>query len=220
VGSTLKNTPGHSKGKLGRAESSATAEARMASTAADLKLWHHRMCHLGEDNLKLLQRQSLVRGLPEGELAGSVKHTCNGCLKGKMHRTPFPASEKKREREVLELVHTDLCGPMEATVGGSRYFLTFLDDCSKRSWVYLITHKNEVFEEIRNFKKMVEKQSGKKIKIFRTDNGGEYVSRETEEFFKEKGIEHQTTVPYTPQQNGAAERLNRTLMEKVRSMLA
>ena len=104
-------------------------------------------------------------------------------------------------------------------MGGNRYYLTFVDDFSRKSWVYLMKEKREVFKYFKIWKAMAERQSGKKMKCFRTDRGGEYLSNEFRRFLEEDGVNHQVTMAGTPQQNGVAERLNRTLQEKARSML-
>jgi hypothetical protein len=102
------------------------------------------------------------------------------------------------------------------SLGGARYFVTYIDDFSRKVWVYLFKSKGECLEK---FKALVETQSENKIKVFRSDNGGEYISKEFKRFLKAHGIEKQTSTPYRPQQNGVAERANRTLVEKARSML-
>jgi transposase InsO family protein len=94
-----------------------------------------------------------------------------------------------------------------------------VDDFSKKSWVYLLRHKSEVLDNFKVWIKMAERQCGKKVKTIRSDNGGEYVSKEFRDYTENLGIVHQVTAPYTPQQNGVAERLNRTLMEAVRCMM-
>jgi len=103
--------------------------------------------------------------------------------------------------------------------GGNRYFLTFIDDYSRRTWVYFLKHKFEVFEVFKSFKAYVEKQSGCCLKVLRTDRRTEYTSNEFSDFCKHHGIKHQLTSIYTPQQNGLSERKNRILVEMARSML-
>ncbi|GKV17840.1 hypothetical protein SLEP1_g28296 [Rubroshorea leprosula] len=101
----------------------------------------------------------------------------------------------------------------------SRYFLTFIDDFTRKIWVYLLQNKSEVLSCFKKFKAHVERQSGHCIQILRTDGGGEYTSNEFHEYCGEQGIQHQVTCPYTPQHNGVAERKNRTIMDMVRSIL-
>ncbi|KRX55804.1 Retrovirus-related Pol polyprotein from transposon TNT 1-94 [Trichinella sp. T9] len=125
-----------------------------------------------------------------------------------------------QSKEVLELVHSDICGPMQVTsVGGARYFLSFIDDFSRKSFVYFLKHKNEALPKFKDFIAVVERQTSKRVKCLRTDNGREYVNNMFAEFLMRKGIRHERTIPETPQQNGVAERMNRTLVEKARTML-
>ena len=105
------------------------------------------------------------------------------------------------------------------SLGGSHYFLLFVDDFSRMNWVYFLKKKSEAFEHFKKFKALVEKQSGCQIKTLRTDRGGEFVSEEFNHFCEENGIHRELTAPYTPQQNGVAERRNRTIVEMGRSML-
>ena len=105
------------------------------------------------------------------------------------------------------------------TRGGNRYFATFIDDYSRYTYVYLMKHKDEVFDKFKLYKSIVENQKEKKIKILRSDIGGEYFPSIFTSFCEEHGIIHQNTSPYTPQQNGLAERKNRTLVDMVNSML-
>uniref|UniRef100_A0A2N9GSR4 Integrase catalytic domain-containing protein n=1 Tax=Fagus sylvatica TaxID=28930 RepID=A0A2N9GSR4_FAGSY len=105
------------------------------------------------------------------------------------------------------------------SLGGNRYFVTFIDDASRKVWVYVLKTKDQVFQLFKKFHAMVEREKGKSLKCLRTDNGGEYTSNEFENYCSEYGIRHEKTVPGTPQHNGVAERINRTIVEKVRCML-
>ena len=180
-------------------------------------LWHRRYGHISEQNLKSLANSELV----EHFRYNSMKNIgfCESCIGGKQHRTPFGASERQT-CDLLELVHSDVCGKIsESSIGGAQYFLTFTDDKSRYSWVYMLKTKDQVFEYFLEWKNLVEKATKKKVVTLRTDNGGEYTSTQFEEYLKAEGIRHELTVPKTPQQNGVAERLNRTLVEMARSML-
>lgn len=120
---------------------------------------------------------------------------------------------------VLNLIHSDLYGPMETTsIGGARDFLIF-DDYSREIFVYFLKKKSDVFETFKTFKQLVESQTGQKIKILRTDNGTEYCSEGFKSFLGKCSIQHQTSNTYTPQQNGLAERMNRTLVEKAKCFI-
>lgn len=121
---------------------------------------------------------------------------------------------------MLELIHSDVCGPMRVNShGGSRYFLTFIDDYSKWCELYTIKSKSEVFQKFKEFKNYVERRTGKKLKTIRSDNGTEYTNNELKNYLAAQGIKHEYSVEYTPQQNGTAERKNRTLVEMARCIM-
>ena len=146
--------------------------------------------------------------------------TCEACLLGKMTKTPF-TSFPERASDLLELIHTDMCGSMSSTArDGFQYFITFTDDLSRYGYIYLTKHKSETFEKFKEFQSEVENQCGKKIKALRSDRGGEYLSHEFSNHLKSCGIVPQLTPPGTPQRNGVSERRNRTLLDMVRSMMS
>ena len=182
-------------------------------------LWHRRFCHLGMTNLRKLVTKELVRGIECDITKDSF--LCNSCCDGKNHKVPFPVSESKSKHKVLDLIHSDVCGKLNpGSLGGGYYFVTFIDDASRYTWVYILKNKSDVFDTFKRWKTLVENLYEKKIKVFRTDNGGEYTSREFESYLVEEGIHHEKTIPKTPEQNGIAERMNRTLVEAVRCMLS
>ena len=182
------------------------------------KLCHERYGHLSHTGMKTLQSKEMVRGLPSFDVQ---KFTCSDCLVGKQSRNPIPKKSSWRAKEVLELIHSDICGPITpVTTSGVRYVLCFIDDHSRKAWAYFLKEKSEAFSYFKEFKKKVETETEKLIKCLRTDRGGEYTSTEFSEFCKEHGIRRQLTTAYTPQQNGVAERKNRTVMNMVRSMLS
>jgi transposase InsO family protein len=130
---------------------------------------------------------------------------CKGCTLGKHAKVAFPSSEHG-SKGILNLVHSDVCGPMSvASITGSMYYVSFIDDFSRKTWIYFLKTKDEDFSRFQEFKSLVENQTGKKIKVLRSDNGGEYTSKEFESFYKEAGIKRELIVPYNPQQNGVAE---------------
>ena len=138
-----------------------------------------------------------------------------------MHKSPFPKNNAKGAMEVLVLIHTDVCGKMGVeSLSGCEYFVTFIDDKSRYLWTFSLKKKSDVYSKFIEWKASVEKQSGKVIKKIRSDNGGEYTSDEFLEHLKEEGIHREFTIPDTPEQNGVAERMNRTLIEVVRSLLS
>ncbi|KAK0585008.1 hypothetical protein LWI29_022138 [Acer saccharum] len=144
---------------------------------------------------------------------------CESCVLGKQKRVSFKKTGRVPAKEKLELVHTDVWGPASvSSTGGKQYFVTFIDDHSRKVWVYFLKHKSEVFDAFKRWKARVENETGLKIKKLHSDNGGEYEDSEFKRFCYLSGIKLSRTVPGTPQQNGIAERMNRTLTERARSM--
>jgi transposase InsO family protein len=105
------------------------------------------------------------------------------------------------------------------SVSGSRYFVLFIDDYSRKTWICFLKTKDEVFERFRGFRALVENQTRRKIRVLRLDNGGEYTSKEFEDYCTTTGIKKELTVPYNPEQNGVAERKNRTVVGATRAMI-
>lgn len=199
-------------------EVTAMCSNNFTKPVSDGMLWHRRFCHLGQNNLRKLVDHNMVIGM---ECSVKDPFLCENCLDGKIHKLPFAKLDSKKERKPLELIHTDVCGKISPqSIGKNEYFLTFIDDCTRYTWVYAIKNKSDVFDTFVTWKALVEKQYNKVIKILRSDNGGEYTSNEFEHYLQKEGIKHEKTIPKTPQQNGAAERMNRTLVEAVRSMLS
>lgn len=177
-------------------------------------LWHRRLGHMSEKGLKYLAGKSLIPFNTTISL-----NPCDHCLAGKQHRASF-ARKSTRKQAKLELVHSDVCGPIEVeSNGGNKYFVTFIDDATRKTWIYILKTKSQVFETFQKFHVMVERETESKLKCLRTDNGGEYTSHEFKNYCAQYGIRHVKTVPGTPQHNGVAERMNRTIVEKVRCML-
>jgi len=177
-----------------------------------LSLWHDRLGHVSIRKIKnMIKSCDINYDINEFD-------KCEVCVKSKLVKKPFPSVE--RSSNLLDLVHTDICelnGIL--TRSGKRYFITFIDDCSRFVYVYLLKHKDEALTAFKSYKLEVENQSEKKIKILRSDRGGEYFSNDFINFCEDNGIIHQCTAPYTPQQNGLAERKNRTLVEMLNAML-
>ena len=180
------------------------------------RLWHERLGHINAQNLQTMVNQHSVEGLPK--LTETLPF-CEGCTINKLTRIPFPTSQT-RSSQVLQLIHTDVCGPMRhQTQKGSRYFITFIDDYSRKAHVYFLKNKHEAYDKFIEFKTLVENETNKRIKILRSDGGGEYVNHKFRTYLQNYGIKHQVTVPYSPQQNGVAERFNRTVVEMTRTLL-
>ncbi|KAI5322324.1 hypothetical protein L3X38_031396 [Prunus dulcis] len=188
-----------------------------AAVQEDPWIWHRRLGHLNFASMKKMQQTQMVLGLPDFSEKEGV---CEGCVYGKSHREPFENEKPWRAKNPLELIHTDVCGPMQnESIGGNKYFITFIDDYSRMCWVYFLRNKSSVISVFKKFKVFVELQSGFNLKKLRSDRGGEYTSHEFLEYCSDLGMERQLTIAYSPQQNGIAERRNRTICEMARSMM-
>lgn len=197
------------------------ATALVAKQIESAELWHRRFGHLGYENLAKMVQNEMVEGvnLTAESFKEGTHEVCGPCVKAKMTRPPFPTAEKKPTRK-MELVHMDVCGPMqEPSLGGSAYCATFIDDATDFSVIKCVKHKSDVAGVVKSVLTMFEKQAESKLLKVRTDRGGEYLAEELDDYFKSKGVLHEKTAPYTAQQNGKAERLNRTLMDRVRAEL-
>jgi hypothetical protein len=173
------------------------------------KLWHERFGHLNYRSLQQLCNQQMVTGLP---LVSCRDGVCVSCVLDKHHRDNFDKRASWHASGPFQLVHSDLCGPFSSpSFSGCKYFLTFIDDFSICTWVYFLKLKSKVFDKFLAYKALVEKQSGHQIQKLRTYNGGEYVNNNFTSYCTTQGIQMQHIVPYTPQQNGVAERKNCTL---------
>ncbi|GJW81785.1 retrotransposon protein, putative, ty1-copia subclass [Tanacetum coccineum] len=178
------------------------------------QVWHKRLGHISEAGLQVLEKQGLFGKESLGKL-----DFCENCVLGKSHRVRFGVG-RHTTQGVVDYVHSDLWGPSQVeSLGGKRYFLSIIDDYSRRVWVYILRFKHEAFGKFKEWKQLVENQTGRTVKKLRTDNGLEFCNREFEQLCIESGIARHLTVAGTPQQNGVAERMNRTLMDKVRCLL-
>lgn len=212
-----------------------TSNVKTALVSAQMNVWHKRLGHLSPTTISEMNTRNVVRGLHLAKENSNLTH-CEGCELGKAHRTTIPKVSHSKSKKLLELVHSDVNGPMEeASLGGSKYFVTFIDDYSKWTVMYTMKRKSDTLTYFKKYHSYAERHTGAKlssfnvikrtgnskdhIKAIRTDNGGEYISLQFKNYLEEHGIQHQLTVAYTPQQNGVAERMNRTLMDCARSML-
>lgn len=177
---------------------------------------HRVFGHRDPEAIKDMCSKNMVDGIKIDDCG--IKQQCEVCLKAKLTRLPFPKQSLSKSSKVLDLVHTDVCGPMQTTSpSGKRYILTFIDDFSRFTMIYLLREKSEVKEKFKEYVAMVKNKFSCKPKILRSDRGGEYFG--AAEYIRSEGIQIQYTAPYTPEQNGVAERKNRTLVEMARCML-
>lgn len=198
-------------------EQSNTSKAMQIKSKQSIRLWHRRMAHLNYADVKRLS--TLVDGM--GVMINDAEAVCEPCVFGKQSRKPFNSTGGARSSRVLQLIHSDVCGPITpATWDEKRFLVTFIDDYTHFTVVYLLRNKSDVFELFQRYKAMAETHTGERIAKIRCDNGGEYKSNQFREACNATGIQIQYSEPYTPEHNGVAERMNRTLIEKARSMIA
>ena len=192
-----------------------------SANLASLGRWHERLAHVHSSGIDSMVRNNVVSGIKLSTKNNGSKEVCPPCVLGKCHRSPIPkARSTGRATGLLNLVHSDVCGPMQVpSLGGARNFVTFIDDHSGWATVFMMKHKSEVFDKYRLYERFSENHTERQIKVLRTDRGGEYMSDEFNAYLSKRGIVHQLSAVETPQQNGVAERLNRTLMDLVRTMI-
>lgn len=194
-------------------------ETLLADAQSEAVKWHKMMAHLSYKNLKLLSTMSV--GMPEKvkKQCDNVRHVCEVCQEAKLTRSSFNSQRTRAERP-LQIVHTDVCGPISpVTHDGKAYFMTCIDDYTHFCHTYLMKNKWEVPQLIKEFVTEAEVHFNSKVSKIRCDNGGEYVGHTFKKWCKDKGVILDYTIPHTPQHNGTAERFNRTLVEKTRSLL-
>lgn len=204
------------RGDLYELDIAVTKHEANACNADKVKLWHKRLGHIGQSAFNELVRKNLTNGI---RVSAESFGFCDICVESKHSRDPF-CGNRERAKRPIERIHSDVCGPMDP-VGwnGSRYFVSFIDDFTHFAVIYNIKKKSDVFSVFKEYEAMVTAQFGTSISKITTDQGREYCSKEQDKWYKEKGIQLQTTMSYSPQQNGVAERFNRTVVEKVRAML-
>ncbi|GJR47422.1 retrovirus-related pol polyprotein from transposon TNT 1-94 [Tanacetum coccineum] len=182
-------------------------------------LWHRRLSHLNFDYINLLSKKDIVIGLPK--LKYVRDHLCSSCEVSKAKRSSFKSKTVPSSKGRLNLLHMDLCGPMRvASINGKKYILVIVDDYSRYTWTLFLRSKDETPEVLKEFLTMIQRNLQAPVISVRTDRGTEFLNKTLNAFFKEEGIEHQTSTPRTPEQNGVVERRNRTLVEAARTMLS
>lgn len=180
------------------------------------RLWHNRLGHPHALNLNSMFSSGVL--LDKLDHSSEIDKTCEECALSKAHMLPFVKSNNHAVHP-FDIIHSDVWGPSRVgSLSGKYYYVVFIDDWSRYSWIYFLRQKSEVLQVFKYLQAMVQTQFNKKIKILRTDSGGEYISTEFNHFLSAEGIIHQTSCPHQPQQNGVAERKHRHLMETSRAI--
>ena len=183
----------------------------------DTLIWHKRLGHMSHSYMQHMLNHKLAQGV---SLSKVHDFTCDDCHRGKMTQKPYSKTvEKAPVTQKLALVHIDICGPLHTSRHGYKYFASITDDATRYRWILLLKTKDEVFNKFKEWLPYAETQSKKKLKALRSDHGPEFTNYAFENFLKSKGIDHDYSIAFHPQQNGVAERFNRTLEEKTRTML-
>ncbi|PIL28795.1 hypothetical protein GSI_08839 [Ganoderma sinense ZZ0214-1] len=198
-----------------------TAYTTSEAAPTRLQSWHRRMGHLNYKSLWRMIQKGRLRGvkLSTAEL-NAEPPPCPSCIMGKMTRASFPPSEGIKAERALEFVSTDLWGKGQVqTPSGKRYLMTLTDHFTRWLWVAYLRRKSDAFAAFKEWLLMVERETGHKLAALRADNGGEYVSDAFKTFCKQRGIRLETTSTRTPEQNGIGERQNRSVFDRVRTVL-
>ena len=172
--------------------------------------WHQILCHPSTYTTKKTLELCGIQAPIENKV-------CEQCMRAKTVKMDHSSERGIVAKAAYERIHSDIMGPFPVdSFGGSRYVITFLDDFTCASYLHFARSKSEVEEAFRSFCQFIQPS---KVHFFRSDNGGEYCSKPMESFLSSHGILHEKSIPNSPSQNGASERLNRTLMEKTRAVL-
>lgn len=193
-------------------------EETMITEQTDVDIWHRRFNHINHQYLIDTSKKEAVRGLPSLK-KNSTK--CEICKVAKQKRVSFKKIGKIRSKRPLELLHMDVCGPLpKKSISGHKYFLSIIDDFSRKVVVYPIKTKDEVFSCFKRFQTRAERFLNKKILNVRTDQGLEFINNKFKKYFEEQGIKSEQTNTYTPEQNPVAERFNYSALDAVKAMLS
>nr|GFA25055.1 Gag-Pol polyprotein [Tanacetum cinerariifolium] len=189
------------------------------ATSSQSWLWHHRLSHLNFDTINLLSKNEIMVGLPKVKFVKD--HLCSSCELGEAKRKSLHTKLTPSSKRRLQLLHMDLCGPMRvASINGKRYVLVIVDDYSRYTWTHFLRSNDEKPEVLIDFLRLVQRGLQAQVGVVRTDKGTEFLNQTLHAYFAAEGIQHQTSVARTPEQNSVVERQNRTLVETARTMLS
>ncbi|GKA01050.1 retrovirus-related pol polyprotein from transposon TNT 1-94, partial [Tanacetum coccineum] len=202
-------------------ETTSSTPIYFMAKASPTQAWlcHQRLSHFNFDYINLLSNKVVMIGLPKLKYAKDKQ--CSSCEVSKAKRSSFRLKAIPSSKGWLNLLHMDLCGPMRvASINGKKYILVIIDEYSRYTWTLFLRSKDETPEDLKDFLTMIQRNLQASLISVRTDRGTEFLNKTLNAFFKEEGIEHQTSTPRTPEQNGVVERRNRTLVEAARTMLS
>lgn len=183
-----------------------------AKRTSSMQLWHRRLAHLHPNSMKKI--------LPNVQFSEDLDPYCDTCIKAK-HKQRFERTRVPRSIKPFDLIHSDLCGPLEHSIGGAAYYIIYIDDCTRYTEIYFLTTKTsaEVISKFAHFKAWVTSQ-GYQIRRFRCDNGkGEFDNADFLQMLGDHGITYEPSPPYTQHKNGVSERMIQTLNAKARCMM-
>ncbi|GKA02257.1 retrovirus-related pol polyprotein from transposon TNT 1-94 [Tanacetum coccineum] len=182
------------------------------ATSSQAWLWHRRLSHLNFDTINLLLKYDIVTGLPK--LKFVKDYLCSSYELGKAKRKSFKTKTTPSSKRRLQILHMDLCGPIRVErFNGKKYVLVIVDDYSRYTWTHFLRSKDQTPKVLINFLKLVQRGLHAQVRTVRTDKGMKFLNKTLHEYFAQEGIEHQTSIARTPEQNGVVEIRNRTLVE-------
>src|SRR6267142_74773 len=203
----------------GEAPSETALIVETSASQATIDTWHWRLSHLNTNAILWMMHKGMVKGMEIIGNATTLSSTCKPCLKGKQTHTNIRKETGTCTDTVLGHVFSDVCGKLPThSHQGYLYFVTWVNNKSHKVFVTGLCEKSEVTQHLKAFVSQVELETGKQLKVLRTDRGGEYIGENVQEFL-EKGIQHEITTPDMPQHNGVAEHMSRTLVKRVQMML-
>nr|GEW93031.1 retrovirus-related Pol polyprotein from transposon TNT 1-94 [Tanacetum cinerariifolium] len=189
------------------------------ATLSQVWLWHRRLSQLNFDTINLLSKNDIVIGLPKLKFAKD--HLCSSCELGKAKQKSFQTKTTPSSKRRLQLLHVDLCGPMRVeSINGNKYVLVIVDDYSRYTLTHFLRSKDETPEVLIDFLRLVQIGLHAQVRIVRTDKGTKFLNKTLHAYFAAEGIEHQTSVARSPEQNDVVERRNRTLVGAARTMIS
>ena len=212
-------------GKVDSSETVACTAKGTQSAAATLQLWHSRLAHLNYDDVSRLFTSGMTAdgaAIADQLIKAKTAPTphCQPCVMGKHHRSPIPHKASNRAVQPLYRVHMDLCGPLPRGYKGQLYLMLIVDDCTRFTWMTALTHKSEAFTQFKAYVAAAEAEfPGRTVAHLRSDNGGEFISKEWDAWLAVHGTVRERTVAHSPFQNGVTERKNRVTIEGVRTVL-